>query len=177
MKVVGGWQLYGVGQIFDFSAVSSESGSGSGSESSSESPIDIVSTPVSNNITTKHNNSYLDIGSLGLDLADQQELAIAAQQAQQDLLGQVGILQEQRLALGADIVTLQGQINEAKRALNGINAIATTGIDVIAVQQKISDLLLSLNKQLIIATTAYNLIPDQIMSLRNRLTNLTDLVK
>lgn len=162
VKATGGSKLFSYGQVLDFTDVQ---------------PDSLILTQVSDQVATKHNNNYIDNTALGLDDDDQQLMADQAVAAQRVILDQIADLQKQRMSLGVDITSLQGQINDATKIINGLNAIATSGGSVTTIQSKINVKINTLNTLLTNATNAYNLIPDQIEALRNSLTTLTDLVK
>jgi hypothetical protein len=160
-KATTGSQLFAYGQVLDFT----------------DDVSDTAAAGTTDTITTKHNSNYIDLSVLGLDDSDQDVIASLAVVAQQSILDQIGALQKLLNTLAADIVGLQGQINEATKVYSGLTTIAKTGTSIGQLGSRVQATLNSLNSQLSAATTQYNAIPEQISALRDSLANLTSLVK
>lgn len=165
VKVNNGSKLFGYGQILEFV---------------DETPV-VVATAFSSSLTTKHNNSYVDLASLGLDDEEQHNLAEEAVITQRELLNKIGDLQKRQSSLAIDMIDLQGQINEATKVILGLETILSingTGNDrIYIVYNKVKSKLTNLTEILTATTVAYNIIPDQISMIRDSLTALTTLVK
>jgi hypothetical protein len=140
----------------------------------------VTETSTGDQVQTRHDLNFVDQEAVGLDNAAMSKLGRAAAAAQDKLVARLRELQASRKSLEVRQFDLQKSINEITRVISGVDAILELdGSDSEMVQIRQDQLARksSLQGELALTIEQYNALPGQINALRDKLTELSNLVK
>jgi len=149
-------------------------------EFTEEDDTDINPKFVGDEIETKHNNNYPNYESFGITRDQDESIFDAALSAQQVILDSIAGLQERYKELQTEISDLKKEENEITRLLSAFSVVIDAGQD----NDDILDAVQKLNSRLVVngerrqtAIDEINAIPDDLVTKRDELNSITEIVK